>query len=118
MALANSLQKAASKVIARFGGEVKVRYISAEGYDTATGTIRESDSYVSAKGIVEDVSSREVNELIQAGDKRLTLAALGLPVAPQVKDRITIGGVMHQVIEIRKQEQDNKPITYELILRA
>ena len=118
MALADSLQIVASKVITRFGGEVKVRYISTEGYDIATGTIRESDTYVSTKGIVEDVTSREVNELIQAGDKRLTIAALDLSVAPQVKDRITIEGVMHQVIEIRKQEQDNKPITYELILRS
>lgn len=118
MTRADSLQKVASKVINRFGGEAKVRYISTEGYDTATGTIRESDTYVSTKGIVEGVTSREVNELVQAGDKRLTIAALDLSVAPQAKDRITIEGVMHQVIEIRKQEQDNKPITYELILRA
>ena len=118
MALANSLQKVASKVISRFGGEVKVRYISAEGYDTATGTIRESDTYVSIKGMVEGVTSREVNELIQAGDKRLTVAALDLATVPQTKDRITVEGIMHQIVEIRKQEQDNKPIIYELILRA
>lgn len=118
MALADSLQKVASKLVTRFGGDIKVRYISTEGYDTATGTIRESDTYVSAKGIVEDVASREANELVQSGDKRLTIAALDLSVAPQVKDRITIEGVMHEVIEIKKQEQDNKPITYELILRA
>jgi len=118
MPLADSLQKVASKLVTVFGSDVKVRYISTEGYDAVTGTIRESDSYVNTKGIVEGVTSREVNELIQSGDKRLIIAALGLSVVPQVKDRITIEGVMHEVIEIRKQEQDNKPITYELILRA
>jgi len=28
-----------------------------------------------------------------------------------------IGGVVHQVIRVRTIEQDNEPITYELILR-
>lgn len=118
MALAESLQQVASKLVARFGGEVKFRYIAAEGYDTATGTIRESDTYVNANGIVEGVTSREANELIQAGDKRLTVAALDFSPAPQLKDRVSIEGITHQIIEIKKQEQDNKPITYELILRA
>ena len=118
MALVDSLKKVSSKVIAKFGGDVTVRIVTAGAYDTSDGTISETESDTTIKGILEDVNLREVNELVQAGDKRLTVAADDLTTAPETKDRVVISSVVHQIIRVETTEQDNTAITFELILRA
>ena len=118
MALADSLKKVASKVITKFGGDVTVRIVTAGAYDTSDGTVAETESDTTIKGVLEDVNLREVNELVQAGDKRLTVAADDLATAPETKDRVVIGSVVHQIIRVETTEQANTAITYELILRA
>ena len=118
MALVDSLKKVSSKVITKFGGDVTVRIVTAGAYDTSDGTISETVSDTTIKGILEDVSLREVNELVQAGDKRLTVAADDLTTAPETKDRVVISSVVHQIIRVDTTEQDNTAITFELILRA
>jgi hypothetical protein len=55
--------------------------------------------------------------LIQAGDKRLIIAAADTAAVPTTADRVIISNRTLQVIEVRTIEQDNEPITYELILR-
>ena len=118
MALVDSLKKVSSKVITKFGGDVTVRIVTAGSYNTTTGAISETESDTTIKGILEDVNLREVNELVQAGDKRLTVAADDLTTLPETKDRIVISGVVHQIIRVETTEQDNTAITLELILRA
>ena len=118
MALADSLAKVASTIIGKFGGDVTVRIVTAGAYDTSDGTVAETESDTTIKGILEDVNLREVNELVQAGDKRLTVAADDLTTAPETKDRVVISSVVHQIIRVETTEQDNTAITHELILRA
>ena len=118
MALVDSLKKVSSKVITKFGGDVTVRIVTAGTYDTSDGTISETESDTTIKGILEDVNLREVNELVQAGDKRLTVAADDLTTAPETKDRVVISSVVHQIVRVETTEQDNTAITHELILRA
>jgi len=118
MTLAKSLEKVASKVIGKFGGNVTIRFITAGSYNTTTGVVGETVSDINIKGVLEDVNLREANELIQAGDKRLTVAANDLATAPETKDRVVISSVVHQIVRVETTEQDNTAITYELILRA
>jgi len=118
MTLATSLQKAAQRAIKKLGGEVTVQTVSGGSYDTATGQISENISSNGIKGVLQDVSVREVNELIQSGDKQLTIAAADAAAVPTTQDRVLISGVSHEIIKISTIEQDNEPITYELILRG
>ena len=121
MSLAKSLEKVASKVIGNFGGDVTIRYVTTGDYDTTTGTVPGFSiglEDVNIKGVVEDVNLREVNELIQAGDKKLTVAANDLATAPETKDRVVISGVDHQVVRVKTTEQDNTAIVYEIYLRV
>ena len=118
MTLANPLRKVASKVITKFGGEVTIRRITVGAYNTSTGTAAETTSDTVLRGVLEDVSVREVNDLIQSGDKRLTVAAADVAAVPSTADRVLIGGITHQIIRVTTIEQDNTPITHELILRA
>ena len=118
MGLATSLRKVSSKLMSKFGGEVTIRRITVGAYNTSTGTAAETTSDTVLRGVVEDVSVREVNDLIQSGDKRLTVAAADVATVPSTADRVLISGVTHQVIRVTTVEQDNEPITYELILRV
>ena len=118
MGLATSLRKVSSKLMSKFGGEVTIRRITVGAYDTSTGTAAETTSDTAVRGVLEDVSVREVNDLIQSGDKRLMIAAADVANAPITSDKVLIASVVHQVIRVVTVEQDNEPITYELILRV
>ena len=118
MTLASPLRKVASKLMAKFGGVATIRRVTLGAYNTATGTAAETTADTAVRGVLEDVSVREVNDLIQSGDKRLTIAAADVTTAPVTADRVLIGGITHQVIRVTTIEQDNTPITHELILRA
>jgi len=118
MALAGPLRKVASKLMAKFGGEATIRRVTTGAYNTSTGTVSETTTDTVVRGVLEDVNLREVNDLIQAGDKRLLIAAADVASAPTTADEVLISGVVNQVIQVRTIEQDNEPITYELILRA
>lgn len=117
MALSTALRKAASKLMAKFGGVATIRRITIGAYDPATGTAAETTSDSVVRGVMEDVTKREVNDLIQSGDKRLMVAAADLANAPTTADRVIIGGRSLQVIQVRTIEQDNIAITHELMLR-
>ena len=118
MALAGSLRKTATKLMSKFGGDVTLRTVTPGIYNPTTGTASEVTSDVTIKGVLEDVNAREVNDLIQSGDRRLTIAAADVSAAPTTADRLVIQGKVFQVVRIATIEQDNQPITYELILRA
>jgi hypothetical protein len=117
MTLANPLRKVASKLMAKFGGVATLRRVTPGVYNPATGTVSEATSDTAIRGVLEDVALREVNDLIQAGDKRLTIAAADTTAPPTTADRVIISTRSLQVIEVRTIEQDNEPITYDLILR-
>jgi len=118
MALATSLRKTASKLMGKFGGVVTIRAVTPGVYNPTTGTISQVEADTIVRGVLEDINAREVNELVQAGDKRLTIAAADVTTAPTTTDRVVISDVLHQVITVTTIEQDNTAITYELILRA
>jgi hypothetical protein len=117
MTLAVPLRKVASKLMAKFGGVATLRRVTPGIYNPTTGTVSETTSDTALRGVLEDVALREVNDLIQSGDKRLIIAAADTAAVPTTADRVIISNRTLQVIEVRTIEQDNEPITYELILR-
>ena len=118
MTLANPLRKVASKLMAKFGGVATIRRVTPGVYNPTTGTASETTADTAVRGVLEDVNVREVNDLIQSGDKRLTVAAADVAAVPSTADRVLIGGITHQIIRVTTIEQDNTAITHELILRA
>lgn len=118
MTLAIPLRGVASKLMAKFGGTATIRRVTPGAYDTSTGAIAETVVDTTLSGVLQDVNAREVNELVQAGDKRLLIAAKDVANAPTTVDRVVINSISHQIIRVQTIEQDNLAITYELILRA
>jgi len=118
MALADSLGKVATNILKALGGDVTIRYVSNEAYNTTSGTSVEVTTDVGIKGVVDTVAKSEVNDLVQAEDKRLIVSAEELATAPGTEDRVVIGSTVYQIISVITVEQDNTAITYELILRG
>jgi len=118
MALASSLQKVAKKVIGKFGGAVTFRVITRGAYNATTGEVSATTSTSSIKGVLDEVKASEVNELVKASDKKLTVAALDLSSAPDTGDEVEISSVRYQIVEISTIEQGNTAIVYDLFLRG
>ena len=117
MSLANALKKAASKTLSKLGGDVTIRRVTAGAYNTTTGAIRESTSDTTVKGALTNVNRSEVNDLIESQDKRLIIASKDLSFVPTTKDRVVISNVEFKVIQVVTNEQNNIPISFDLILR-
>jgi len=117
MALATSLRKTASKLMAKFGGEVTIRQITTGLYNPTTGTAKPTVSENVVRGVLENVTQRELNDLIKSNDKKLTIAAVDLAFEPSVADQVTVGGRIMQTVQVNKIEQDNLAIVFELFLR-
>ena len=117
MSLANALKKAASKTLSKLGGDVTIRRVSTGSYNTTTGAITETTSDTTIKGVLDNVSRSQVNDLIEAQDKILTISAGDLTFVPTTKDRVVISSVEFKIISISVNEQNNTPISFELVLR-
>tara|TARA_A100001391_G_scaffold165439_1_gene125347 strand:+ start:323 stop:676 length:354 start_codon:yes stop_codon:yes gene_type:complete len=117
MSLANALKKAASKTLSKLGGDVTIRQVTAGSYNTTTGDITESTSDTTIKGSLSNVSRNQVNDLIESQDKVLTISAGDLTFVPTTKDRVVISSVEFKIIQVLINEQNNTPISFELVLR-
>ena len=117
MSLANALKKAASKTLSKLGGDVTIRQVSTGSYNTTTGAITETTSDTTIKGSLNNVNRSEVNDLIESQDKILTISAGDLTFVPTTKDRVVISSVEFKIISISTNEQNNTPISFELVLR-
>lgn len=117
MSFANALKKAVSKTFKVLGGNITIRRTVLGGYNVQTGTTVEKFTDTTIKGVVSNVSSNEVNDLIEAQDKRLTISAGDIDFLPTTKDKVIIEGIEYSIIQILTNEQGNIPISFELILR-
>ena len=117
MGISSGLKKAASKVVNKFGGTITYRRITIGIYNSSTGTITETKTDSSIKGVLDGVTKAEVNDLITQQDKKLTIAAKDITFTPSNKDRVVIAGVEYRVIAINTSELDNTTITFDVFLR-
>lgn len=117
MAISSGLKKAASKVINKFGGSITYRRITTGIYNSSTGTISETKTDSTIKGVLDAVASQEVSDAITQQDKKLTVAAKDITFTPTNKDRVVIAGVEYKVIAINTNELDNTAITFDIFLR-
>ena len=117
MILANALKKAASKTLSKLGGDVTIRQVSTGSYNTTTGAITETTSDTTIKGSLNNVNRSEVNDLIESQDKILTISAGDITFVPTTKDRVVISSVEFKIISVTTNEQNNTPISFELVLR-
>ena len=120
MAFNTSLKKVVEKVwdIPGIGTSITYRRVTAGSYNATSGEISESYSDTTLKGVFEEVNLREVNDLVQADDRKCTIPAESLTFTPSTSDQIVISSVTHQIIRVKIREQGGVNLSYELYLRA
>ena len=118
MALGDLIAKAIPKAFTKVGTEVTFRSVATGAYDTSDGTVAETNTDTEHKGTLRAVSESEVNELIQAGDKILTVPAEDFASRPNNRDKVLISSVIHQIVEVRVEEMNGVDLLYDFVLRA
>ena len=116
MSLANALKKVLSNK--KLSADITFRSVSAGSYNTTTGVITETNTDTSIRGILEDINNREVNELIEATDKKINIAAASLSSTPTTKDKVIVGSVTYSIIRIETNQLANDKLTFVCYLRT
>ena len=116
MSLASSLKKVLTNK--KLSADITFRSISAGSYNATTGVITESNTDTSIRGVLEDINNREVNELIEATDKKINIAAASLSSTPTTKDKVIVGSVTYSIIRIETNQFGNEKLTFVCYLRA
>jgi|TARA_R100000149_G_C5823700_1_gene102004 hypothetical protein len=118
MSIANAFKKVANKTIMKFGGDIIIRRTTESTYDTTEGEIVKDTSDTTVKGLLENVVSSEVNELISQSDKKLNVSAEDLTFTPTTKDKIIISSIEYKIIQIDTDTALNEDVKYTFYLRA
>jgi len=116
MSIANALKKVLSNK--KLSADITFRSVSAGSYNTTTGVITETNTDTSIRGILEDINNREVNELIEATDKKINIAAASLSSTPTTKDKVIVGSVTYSIIRIETNQLANDKLTFVCYLRT
>ena len=116
MGLSSALKKVlTNKMLA---ADITFRSVSAGSYNTTTGVITETNTDTTIKGVLEDINLREINELIEATDKKIQIAAASLSSTPTTKDKVIVGSVTYSIIRIETNQFANEKLTFVCYLRV
>ena len=102
----------------KLSADITFRSVSAGSYNTTTGVITETNTDTSIKGVLEDINLREINELIEATDKKIQIAAASLSSTPTTKDKVIVGSVTYSIIRIETNQFANEKLTFVCYLRV
>tara|TARA_R100000149_G_C5731060_1_gene49814 strand:+ start:45 stop:395 length:351 start_codon:yes stop_codon:yes gene_type:complete len=102
----------------KLSADITFRSVSAGSYNTTTGVITETNTDTSIKGVLEDINLREVNELIEATDKKIQIAAASLSSTPTTKDKVIVGSVTYSIIRIETNQFANEKLSFVCYLRT
>ena len=116
MSIANALKKVLSNK--KLSADITFRSVSAGSYNTTTGVITETNTDTTIKGVLEDINLREVNELIEATDKKIQIAAASLSSTPTTKDKVIVGSVTYSIIRIETNQFANEKLSFVCYLRT
>ena len=116
MGISSALKKVLTNK--KLSADITFRSISAGSYNATTGIIAESNTDTSIGGVLEDINLREVNELIEATDKKIQIAAASLSSTPTTKDKFIVGSVTYSIIRIETNQFGNEKLTFVCYLRA
>ena len=116
MGLSSALKKVLTNK--KLAADVTFRSVSAGSYNTTTGVITETNTDTSIKGVLEDINNREVNELIEATDKKIQIAAASLSSTPTTKDKVIVGSVTYSIIRVETNQFANEKLSFVCYLRV
>lgn len=116
---ANTFLQFAQESIEENGASVTLRKAGTETYDPATGDLTGSPTDYATKGLIENYSEHFIAEgLVQAGDRKVTIAAASITVTPEQGDSVLIGAESFDVIEVKREFAGDTPVIHILQIRT
>tara|TARA_Y100000816_G_C26028494_1_gene538290 strand:- start:681 stop:1031 length:351 start_codon:yes stop_codon:yes gene_type:complete len=116
MGISSALKKVLTNK--KLSADITFRSVVAGAYNKTTGVIGETITDTSIRGILEQINAREVNELIQASDKKIQIAAASLSTTPTTKDKIIVDSVTYSIIRVETNQFANEKLTFVCYLRT
>ena len=116
MGISSALKKVLTNK--KLSADITFRSVSAGSYNTTTGVITETNTDTTIRGVLENINLREVNELIEATDKKIQIAAASLSSTPTTKDKVIVGSVIYSIIRIETNQLANEKLTFVCYLRT
>lgn len=111
----------AQKLLSSFGQDVTVKRIITGTYDTATGSVSNTETTYTAKAVLLDYKRLDAGNglagLIQINDKKLLVSPVGLTVAPDANDLVTINSEVWNVVNVKAIKPASIVVLYELQIR-
>ncbi|WP_267398987.1 hypothetical protein [Pseudomonas sp. GM_Psu_2] len=107
-------------LISQYGQPVQLREEKPGAYNPATGkTDPPSVKTQTAQAVMSDYKPAEFENstLLQRGDKRLKVAAKGMPWVPSLATKVSANGETWAVIAITETNPAGTPLVYELQVR-
>ena len=114
------LRGAAKTLIRRFGKAVTIQARTGQRYDTSTrravGTMEQDFPW---KVVVEFVTEKEArgSSMIKAGDLKLTGAAKGLGIEPDLKHQLIFGEQEYKIVKVDPIYSGEEIATYTVYAR-
>jgi len=100
------------------GTAATLRAISRASYSPTTGLTTDTPTNTSVSGVLVEYEAHEVNDQIQAGDRRFLLPATQVSTAPVADDHLLVGSQTFRIVRVTTQQAPTRNVIYDLQLRG
>lgn len=105
-------------LLADLGESLTLISVTTGVYDPATSSVTETTTNHSITAAVVNYNANQIDgTLIQAGDRKVIVAASGLAVTPKQNDKVTGLGDTVRVISVRTFRESGSTVAYVLQVR-
>jgi hypothetical protein len=118
MTLDAKARNTADTLLDKFGKSITLTSIVEGTYDPATGDMSANTiTNTTHTAIIKDYNGIDfISGVVQAGDRKVMIAALGAPT-PQPADKVTVDSEVYQVVAVRHIWSGELPALYEMQVR-
>ena len=117
MSFDTSIRALARRAVHGLGQRVTLRRVTVGAYSTSSGTVSNTAKDQSLVGRLDEYLDRQIGGTVQAGDRKLILAAVDMTWAPLPKDKVVIADIVHDVVTVKQDMAASLPALYTLQLR-
>jgi hypothetical protein len=125
MSLDASVRRIAQRVMRKIGTEATIVRVTPGTYDVTTGTATDAEQDFEVVGRFDDYTDRELGfnaqtqtgQPIRAGDRKFTCAAADVAFEPAISDKVIVGDLEYDVVNVRREMAQHLPALYVLQLR-
>lgn len=109
------------RLLAKFGQSVTFTRVTNGAYDPDTSTQALVETTYTASAVLLDYKGKDSGNLrdsmIEINDKKLLVSPVGLTETPNANDKVTIGGVVWNVINVKSLNPAGTVVLYECQVR-